>query len=106
MSTGLNISGAVYMLLLLDYEFTNNFKKNTNHASILNVPSHSFQNTHYNIYPHLSNSFTINHNRQPIPKPESYNRLLFIIFRISIVSSASARTSQKYSLAELQNLPQ
>jgi hypothetical protein len=80
MSAGLNISGAVDILLLQDYAFTNNFKKNTDNASILN-------------------------NRQPIAKPEFYNRLLCIIFRRPIVSSASARTSQKYSLAELQKLP-
>jgi len=101
-----NISGAVDLLLLLDYEFNNNFKKNSDNASILNVPSHSFENTHYNIYPRLSNSFTVNHNRQPIAKPEFYNRLLFLIFRLSIDSSASARTSQKCILAELQKLPQ
>ena len=80
MSAGLNISGAVDLLLLLDYEFNNIFKKNTDNASILNVPSHSFENTHYNIYLHLSNSFTVNHNRKLIAKPEFYNRLLFFIF--------------------------
>jgi len=78
MSAGLNISGAVDLFLLLDYEFTNNFKKNANNASILNVTSHSFENTHYNIYPQLSNSFTINHNRQAIAKPEFFNRFFYI----------------------------
>jgi len=106
MSAGLNISGAVDLLLLLDYEFNNIFKKNTDNASILNVPSHSFENTHYNIYLHLSNSFTVNHNRKLIAKPEFYNRLLFFIFWLSIVSSTSARTWQKYILTELQKPPQ
>jgi hypothetical protein len=50
MSAEHDTSGTFTLLLSLDFKLMNNFKQNTENASILNVPFHIYHNTYYLIH--------------------------------------------------------
>jgi hypothetical protein len=49
MSANCNSCGAYTLLLSLDVKFVNIFEKSTGNISILNVPFHILNNSHFNL---------------------------------------------------------
>jgi len=63
MSADFNLLAVSTLLLSLDFKFVPIFKKNTEDASILNMPFHVLQNTNGKLSPQFSNTFAIDYTR-------------------------------------------
>lgn len=63
MSIERNGSGGFDLLISLDFRLENDFKTQNTKASIILCPFNVLHNTQYRICHHISNRFTVYHNR-------------------------------------------